>query len=138
MLIFAAVVGGIVALNVIGFMVNTLFFKDELKKIMAYGQMVDVKGSKMHVYSMGKGEETIVLLPGLGVSLPSADFGPLMRKLSEKYTVVAVEYFGVGFSEQNNDPRTNDNYVGEIRLALEEAGFKPPYVLMPHSASGIY
>ncbi|MCD8509777.1 MAG: alpha/beta hydrolase [Bacillus sp. (in: Bacteria)] len=92
----------------------------------------------MHVYSKGDGEETIVLLPGLGVALPSADFGPLMRKLSEDYTVVTVEYFGVGFSDQIDTPRTNENYMNELRTALNKAGFMPPYILMPHSASGIY
>ncbi|MCL2013323.1 MAG: alpha/beta hydrolase [Cystobacterineae bacterium] len=84
------------------------------------------------------GRKTIVLLAGFGIPLPSADFGPLMRALSKKYKVVVVEYFGVGFSEPTDTPRTNENYTQEIRKALSMAGFKPPYVLMPHSASGIY
>lgn len=92
----------------------------------------------MHVYAMGTGEKTIVLLPGFGVSLPSADFGPLMRELSKEYTVVCVEYFGTGFSDQTDTPRTNENITEETRSALSLAGFKPPYILMPHSASGIY
>jgi pimeloyl-ACP methyl ester carboxylesterase len=87
---------------------------------------------------MGDGEKTIVLLPGFGVALPSADFGPLMRELSKEYTVVCIEYFGIGFSDQTDTPRTNENYTEEIRTALSLAGFKAPYVLMPHSASGIY
>lgn len=138
MVILGWVLGVIVLLNVIGFIVNKVFFKDELKTIEPYGEMVDVDGSKMHIYSLGSGKETIVLLPGWGVALPSADFGPLMRKLSEKYTVVTVEYFGVGFSDEVDTPRTNANYTNEIRTALEKAGFNPPYILMPHSASGIY
>lgn len=138
MLIVGIILGFIVSLNIMGFAINTIYFKDELQSMQPYGQMVDVDGSKMHVYSMGNGEEIIVLLPGYGVPLPSADFGPLMRKLSEKYTVVTVEYFGVGFSEEVDAPRTNENYTQEIRTALEKAGFKPPYILMPHSASGVY
>ncbi len=138
MVVFMAILGVIISLNVIGFMINSIFFKDELKNIQPYGKLIDVNGSKMHLYSMGSGEQTIVLLPGYGVALPSADFGPLMRKLSEKYTVVTVEYFGIGFSDQVGNPRTNENYTNEMRAALDKAGFKPPYILMPHSASGIY
>ena len=138
MLIAGIILGVIISLNIIGLIINTVFFKDELQSIKPYGQMVDVKGSKMHVYSMGTGEETIVLLPGFGVPLPSADFGPLMRKLSKKYTVVIVEYFGVGFSEEVDTHRTNENYTNEIRVSLKQSGFKPPYILMPHSSSGIY
>ncbi|MDP3386870.1 MAG: alpha/beta hydrolase [Eubacteriales bacterium] len=128
----------IVGLNILGFIINKTFFRNELDSIQPYGQLVDVSGSKMHVYSMGSGEETIVLLPGFGVSLPSADFGPLMRKLSESYTVVTIEYFGIGFSDETDKPRTNENYMNEMRTALDQAGFKPPYILMPHSASGVY
>ncbi|MGE5422767.1 MAG: alpha/beta hydrolase [Ignavibacteriales bacterium] len=130
--------GIIVCLNIIGFAVNQIFFSNELEGVSPYGQIVDVNQHKMHVYSMGHGEKTIVLLPGFGVALPSGDFGPLMRELSKEYTVVCIEYFGVGFSDQVDTPRTNENYMKEIRTALSLAGFKAPYVLMPHSASGIY
>jgi pimeloyl-ACP methyl ester carboxylesterase len=138
MIIAAIIVGVIVGLNLIGFAVNKIFFSNELQSVTPYGEMVEVHGQKMHVYSMGSGAETIVLLPGFGVSLPSADFGPLMRELSKQYTVVCVEYFGIGFSEQTESPRTNENITEEIRTALSLAGFSAPYILMPHSASGIY
>lgn len=109
--------------------------KDALKP---YGQLVEVNDGTMHVYSMGHGEKKIVLLAGLGVPLPSASFSPLMRTLSQRYTVICVEYFGVGFSSQTSAPRTSANFVQEIRAALDQAGYSPPYVLMPHSISSVY
>lgn len=138
MRIFLTIVGVVITLNILGFVINSLFFRNELAHIEPYGKLVEVDGKKMHVYAMGKGKKTIVLLPGFGVPLPSADFGPLMRKLSENHTVVAIEYFGMGFSEETDNPRTNENYIHEIRTALSTAGFSSPYVLMPHSMSGIY
>lgn len=138
MIIVAIIIGVIGLLMLVGFIVNSIMSKGELENIEPYGKMIDVNGSKMHVYSMGSGEKTIILLPGLGVALPSADFGPLMRTLSKDYTVVSLEYFGVGFSDEVDTPRTNANYTQEIRIALNKAGFEPPYVLMSHSASGIY
>lgn len=138
MTVLAVILGVIVSLNIVGFAVNRTFFAKELDSVSPYGQMVEVRGKRMHLYSMGEGKKTIVLLPGFGVALPSADFGPLMRELSEKYTVVCIEYFGTGFSDETDTPRTNENYTEEIRSALSIAGFEPPYVLMPHSASGIY
>jgi len=138
LLVFLILFGFYISISIVAFAVNTVLSKGELDHIQPYGELIDIGGSKMHVYSMGNGEETIVLLPGLGVALPSADFGPLMRKFSENYTVVTVEYFGIGFSDQIDTPRTNQNYMNEVRTALDKAGFKPPYILMPHSASGIY
>lgn len=103
-----------------------------------HGKLVKVKGKNMHVRQMGSGEKTIVLLPGLGCQLPSVDFAPLMRVLSKKYTVCTVELFGYGHSDGTDTPRTNENYVDEIREALTLSGLNPPYVIMPYSASGIY
>lgn len=136
--IFGIIIAIIAACLLIGAILHTTYYEGKLEQIKPYGQLVEVGDGQMHVYSMGNGEKTIVLLPGMGVALPSAEFGPLMRKLSEKYTVVCVEYFGVGFSSETSQPRTCKNYVEETRTALSQAGFKAPYVLMPHSVSGIY
>ena len=138
MIVFLIILGSIVCLNIISFTINQIFFSSELASISPYGELIEINGQKMHVYSMGNGEKTIVLLPGFSVPLPCADFGPLMRELSKDYTVVCIEYFGIGFSEQTDTPRTNENYTEEIRNALSLAGYKAPYVLMPHSGSGIY
>ena len=138
MIVFLIILGSIVCLNIISFTINQIFFSSELASISPYGELIEINGQKMHVYSMGIGEKTIVLLPGFSVPLPCADFGPLMRELSKDYTVVCIEYFGIGFSEQTDTPRTNENYTEEIRTALSLAGYKAPYVLMPHSGSGIY
>jgi len=102
------------------------------------GKLVQVSRGKMHIRQMGTGEKTIVLLPGLGCPLPTIEFAPLMRKLSKKYTVCIIELFGYGFSDSTDTPRTNENYVEEIRETLKLSGLEPPYVLMPYSASGIY
>jgi len=138
MMILGIIIAVIVVCMSIGALLQATYFKGKLEQIKPYGKIVDVDGGQMHVYSMGNGETTIILLPGLGVALPSADFSPLMRKLSEKYTVVCVEYFGTGFSSGTSKPRTCENYVEETRTALGKAGFRAPYVLMPHSISSVY
>jgi len=128
----------IVLLMLAGFILQKTYYRKQLEAIKPYGTMVEVEGSKIHVYQRGEGEETIVLLSGLAVELPSADFGPLMRVLSKEYRVVVVEHFGTGFSDRTEKPRTSENYVNEMREALKQAGIQPPYILMPHSISGIY
>jgi len=122
----------------VGFILQKTYYTKELSKIKPYGQMVEVDGGKMHVYQMGNGDKTIVLLSGYSIALPSANFGSLMRNLSADYRVVVVEHLGTGFSEQTDKPRTSENYVNEMREALNQAGIIPPYILMPHSISGIY
>ena len=123
---------------IIGLISHITYLKGKFVQIKPYGKLVNVDDGKMHLYSMGSGKKTIVLLPGLAVPLPSADFAPLMRKLSEEYTVVCVEYFGVGFSSETLKIRSCENYVKEIRTALKQAGFQSPFVLVPHSLSTVY
>jgi pimeloyl-ACP methyl ester carboxylesterase len=135
-MILLIILGVYVGITLISTIVNQILSRNELAGIEPTGQLVEVFGGNMHIRSMGDGEHTIVILPGLGTALPSTSFAPLMRELSTEHTVVIVDYFGTGFSGQTDRPRTNANVVEELRIALSAGGFSPPFILMPHSASG--
>lgn len=137
-MIFAIILAVIAACMLIGTILHSTYFKNKKDEIKPYGEMVTVYDGQMHVYKMGNGIETIILLSGMGIALSSADFGPLMRQLSKKYTVVCIEYFGTGFSSQTQRARTCENYVEEIRTVLKNSGIKTPYILMAHSISSVY
>lgn len=108
------------------------------KRYANVGQTVKVNNSNMRVYVTGKGDETIVILSGAGTRSPINDFMPLAKMLGENYKVAIVEYPGYGFSDDTNRERTNENIINEVRTALKQVNLKPPYVLMPHSISGVY
>lgn len=110
----------------------------EQNKYSPLGQLVEVEGKNMNVYTKGEGENTIVLLSGLGTAAPTLDFEPLMNEMSKNHKVVVVEPFGYGWSDITNKSRTVENIVEEIRLALKKSNIEGPYILMPHSISGIY
>lgn len=137
-MIFCIIALVLATLVITGTILHATYYKGKKEQIQPYGRMIDVFDGQMHLYQMGNKDKTIVLLPGLGVGLPCADFSPLMRSLSEEYTVVCVEYFGVGFSTLTDRERTCENYVEEIRTALSNAGFEAPYIFMPHSISSVY
>lgn len=132
------IIAVLVLLHIIGFIIAKAH-ANETSSIAPYGQMVRTSHGSMHLYEMGsKDNDTIVILPGLGNALPCADFAPLMRDLSDTYHVVCIDYLSTGFSDYTALPRISSQYVAEIREALENFGCKPPYILMPHSCSGIY
>ncbi|PMC37588.1 alpha/beta hydrolase [Bacillus sp. UMB0899] len=112
--------------------------KFEQKKYSAIGQLVEVDGKKMHVYTEGEGEHTVVLLSGLGTTAPALDFEPLMNEMAKNNKVVVIEPFGYGWSDVTKKERTVENITEEIRAALKESNINGPYILMPHSVSGIY
>lgn len=134
-------VGAIVAVPVLAIAAtaigNVIATKVEASVFTPYGESVTVDGKSMNVVVAGDGDETIVLLPGLGTAAPALDFQPLIAELQDTYRVVAVEPFGTGLSDQTDVARTADNITREVHAALQELGVDR-YVLMGHSISGIY
>ncbi|MBQ9022698.1 MAG: alpha/beta hydrolase [Eubacterium sp.] len=100
------------------------------------GQLVEVDGHNMSVYTEGEGEHTIVFLSGWGTSSPILDFKALYSRLSDENRIVVVERFGYGFSDVVEGDRDMDTILRQDREALENAGIEAPYVLCAHSMSG--
>lgn len=101
------------------------------------GDMAEVDGGKMCVYTEGSGEHTVVFMSGYGTPSPILDFKPLYDKLSDDYRIVVAEKFGYGFSDETDMSRDVDTMLRQTRDALKGAGIEAPYILCPHSASGI-
>ena len=135
--IFGAIVILITLFIATVFIVNVFSNKSEEGKIKPYGQSVAVDGKNMNVLIQGKGEETVVLLPGYGTPAPALDFKPLIDELSPFYKVVVIEPFGYGLSDVTEKERTTENIVSEIHEALQQLNITH-YTLMGHSISGIY
>ncbi|MBK3497102.1 alpha/beta hydrolase [Viridibacillus sp. YIM B01967] len=135
--IIGAIIIAIVLFLAIVYLFNIISNNSEQKRIEPYGQHVSVDGKNMNVLIQGKGEETIVLLPGFGTATPALDFKLLIDELSPFYKVVAVEPFGYGLSDGTEKERTTENIVGEVHEALQQLNINR-YMLMGHSIAGIY
>ncbi|AOV09064.1 alpha/beta hydrolase [Sporosarcina ureilytica] len=109
--------------------------EDEL--FVPTGQLVEVNGHKMHIYTEGNGEEMLVFMSGSGTSSPVLDFKSLYTLLSDQYRIVVVEKAGYGFSEVTDRNQDIDTMLSETRKALLKSGVEGPYILFPHSMSGI-
>ena len=96
-----------------------------------------MNGHNMSVYTEGEGDKTLVFLSGGGTCSPILDFKSLYSLLSNEYKIVVVEKFGYGFSDVVDEQRDIDTMLSETRMALEKAGIEGPYVLCPHSMSGL-
>lgn len=78
-----------------------------------------------------------VFMSGSGTCSPILDFKSLYSLLSNEYKIAVVEKFGYGFSDVVDKNRDIDTILSETRMALDKAGIEPPYVLCPHSMSGL-
>lgn len=114
-----------------------LEWKIQNRKVCPPGIMVTVNNHKMHVYKKGQGSETLVFMAGGGTCCPTLDFKPIWLPLSQTFTVVVIEKAGYGWSENAKVSRDIDTMLSETRTALSLINLHPPYILVPHSMSGI-
>ena len=98
---------------------------------------MEVNGNNMSVYTEGNGDKTLVFMSGGGTCSPILDFKSLYSLLSNEYKIAVVEKFGYGFSDVVDEARDIDTMLSETRMALKKADVKGPYVLCPHSMSGL-
>lgn len=111
--------------------------KMEKELRLPLGQMVEVDGNNMSIYVEGTGDTTLVFMSGGGTCSPTLDFKSLYSLLSNKYRIVVVEKFGYGFSDVVDKKRGIESILADTRAALKAVGIEAPYILCPHSMSGI-
>jgi pimeloyl-ACP methyl ester carboxylesterase len=119
--------------------VHHILLSGEKSKIISNGTIVEVNGYNMHVYSVGKLESEfspLVFMSGAGTVSPVYDFKPLYSLLSD-YHIIVVEKIGYGYSDIADAPRDIDTMLNETRGALKLTGKEGPYILVPHSMSGL-
>lgn len=131
------IVAVIVLFIIVSFIRHKICSFRERKLLTPLGKIVEVNGHNMSVYTEGEGDKTLVFLSGGGTCSPILDFKSLYSLLSNEYKIAVVEKFGYGFSDVVDEQRDIDTMLSETRMALEKAGIEGPYILCPHSMSGL-
>ncbi len=101
------------------------------------GMIVNVNGQSMNVYREGAGEDTYVFMAGSGIAAPVYELKGLYSKFSQHHQIAVVDRAGYGFSEIAHDERDIDTILMQTRESLLASGLQPPYILVPHSISGL-
>lgn len=127
----------IATITLISFINHKIHSAQEKSLLAPLGNMLEVNGHKMSIYTTGEGDKTLVFMSGGGTCSPILDFKSLYSLLSDDYKIVVVEKFGYGFSDVIDEERPIDSILEDTREGLREAGIEGPFVLCPHSMSGI-
>lgn len=120
--------------------IHKIFTTLEKDKIVPNGKIVQVDGNDMHVYALGEQraeEPTIVVMSGSSLPSPVYNYKKLYSKFSDMYRVAVPEKLGYGYSDISDSPRDVATILEQTRKALQLSGENAPYILMPHSMSGI-
>ena len=135
---------GILLAVVIVFLLGTFIYnrvmlakESPLLENQLYGQKVEVYSHDMSIYVSGSGEHTLVFMAGSGDSAPIINFKNFIGRFEGDYRVVVIEKFGYGYSDAFDGSRDVETRVAQDREALKKAGVEGPFILCPHSYSGL-
>lgn len=137
MTVLIFIISVLLVILLVSYLNHRIALRKEEKLFVPLGQIVEVNGHNMSVYTEGTGDKTLVFMSGGGTCSPILDFKSLYSLLSSKYRNVVVEKFGYGFSDVVDKDRSIDSILADTRAALHSAGIEAPYVLCPHSMSGL-
>ena len=108
------------------------------KKLKCNGELVSLNGHKIHVYRDGKTDApAIVFMSGHCTVSPVYDFKVLYEKLLPDFKIIVIEKYGYGYSDIYESSCDIDSLVLVQREALAALGETGPYILAPHSMSGL-
>lgn len=128
---------GIVLLLLAGAVYQWIGSQKDQETFLPVGQLYEVNGKKMHLYTEGSGEVTVVFASGWGTVSPYTDFYPLTKRVASFAKIAVYDRPGIGFSEITDRKRDIDEMVAEIHALLQASGQKPPYVLVGHSLGSL-
>lgn len=102
------------------------------------GEFVKINQHNIHIYRQGnENGPKIVFMSGSGTVAPVYDFKILYEKLSPDFRIIVIEKFGYGYSDIFEAPCDIDTLVSMQKEALDMSGESGPYILAPHSMSGL-
>ncbi len=102
------------------------------------GEYVIINDHKIHIYRAGnKNAPKLLFMSGSGTVAPVYDFKVLYQKLLSDFEVIVIEKFGYGYSDLYSASTDVDSLISYHREALEKVGIDGPFILLPHSLSGL-
>ncbi len=107
-------------------------------KLKCNGELVTINNHKIHIYKKGnKNNPVLVFMSGSGTVSPVYDFKILYSKLVENFRIIVIEKFGYGYSDIFDCDCSIDTVVKLEKEILDILDEKSPYILVPHSMSGL-
>ncbi len=101
----------------------------ENKKHKPPGKLIDMGGYKLHLYSRGEGNPTVILDHSLG----GIEGYLLIEEIAKITKVCIYDRAGYGWSDSGPNNRCSKQIVKELDAMLVKAGIAPPYILVGNS-----
>jgi pimeloyl-ACP methyl ester carboxylesterase len=102
----------------------------------APGRLIDVGGRRLHLFCIGSGQPTVILMAG--GSAFSIDWALIQPRLADSTRVCSWDRAGLGWSEPGPADETVEQTTSDLHTALANAGERGPFILVGASVGGIF
>lgn len=134
--VLLGLVVALVALGSVGAIYQAVATEIDSRTYPPPGQLVAVGGHRLHLHCVGTGSPTVILETTSDGT--SANWAWVQPELARTTRVCAYDRAGHGWSEPGPEPRDAQRIAHELRTLLDNAGVAGPYVLVGHSAGGLF
>lgn len=108
------------------------------KQLKSNGEFVTIHNNKIHIFRQGDMDNPkLIFLAGSATVAPVYDFKVLYEKLVNDFRIIVIEKFGYGYSDIFETSCDIDTIVSIEKQVMDIIGEAGPYILIPHSMSGL-
>jgi pimeloyl-ACP methyl ester carboxylesterase len=100
------------------------------------GRIIAIAGRQVHVSVAGRGRPAVIFEAGFMNDLQS--WAKVQPEVAKSCATVSYDRPGIGGSQETPLPRTGEQIAKDLHAALQQLGVPPPYILVGHSAGGLY
>ena len=98
------------------------------------GRSVDIGGRTLNIHCTGEGSPTVIFVSGR--TAPGYVWTPTQRGVSAFTRSCWYDRADLGWSDSGPDPAWGDAAARDLHRLVQNAGLKPPFVLVGHSFGG--
>ncbi len=132
----AGLLGLLVVVGIAGATYQAVASAADRRNHPAPGILVDVGGHRLHLWCAGSGGPTVVLESGAGGF--SYDWSYIREDIAGFTRVCAYDRAGYGWSDPAESSLSSAEVAQDLHDLLTGAGEAGPYLLVGHSAGGVY
>jgi len=136
MLLLLVIPGFAAALVAVGFLYQCLGSRRDRRRYASEGRWINI-GGRRKLYLLEKGSSGPTVLFEAGIAATNLNWFHIQEAVSRFASTASYDRGGLGWSSKCRTARTPANITVELHKMLEEAGIKPPYILVGHSFGGL-
>ena len=123
-------------LMIVGAIYQSVASASDLKKYPPPGQLYDVGDYRLHLYCTGEGSPTVIL--EAGAASPGLIWTYVQEEITKSTRVCSYDRAGFGWSDPASGPLSPQQIASDLQALLQAAGVPGPYIVVGHSAGGVY